>query len=161
MADRTDAVIELERTDTETGEDKTKAEESETKKEELRTFVTLVTLEVLKKVGALQGIKDKEWNKYTLLLVDKTLEGLPEGINLFVRPKTVAKAVIVELRGKFGKKLKFMLHLEDPGVDAVIAECFQSQIIALIGVRQRFNFFISLLRNVSICWHLNCHPANF
>ncbi|KAF0021882.1 hypothetical protein F2P81_025864 [Scophthalmus maximus] len=56
------------------------------------------------------------------------MEGLPEGIFPTMTSKKMAMAVVKELRAKFGKKLKYMLFLEDLGVEAVLTECFQSHI---------------------------------
>ncbi|KAF0024165.1 hypothetical protein F2P81_022967 [Scophthalmus maximus] len=118
------------------GEPKSKFTKAE---KQLREFVVLMTTQVLKKCCAL-----KESNMEMLLghiqrLVNKTMEGFPvtESQLPDVSSKTVAKAVVTELRAKYGKKLKYMLLLQDLAVEAIVVECFQAHVRAAPGRTRR------------------------
>ncbi|AWP03497.1 Hypothetical protein SMAX5B_011257 [Scophthalmus maximus] len=112
---RADTEIVEDTMDTGTVEDNTSVEESENemKVNRLRTFVALVTLEVLEKTGAVECFEELKWVKHTKRLVNKTVEGLPAGIVLDVSPKKVATAAITELQEKLGEKLQVLLLVED------------------------------------------------
>lgn len=117
-----DTEIEVDWTDTDT---EIVEDEAEIR---LWMFVAMMTVHVFKMCGTLHGLEEDAWVRCSQRLVNKTMEGLPRGIVPSTTTKKMAKSVVQELGAKFGKRLKHMLFLEDPGVDAIITECFQSHI---------------------------------
>ncbi|KAF0044949.1 hypothetical protein F2P81_001478 [Scophthalmus maximus] len=148
MEDQTDSEIVKVKTDSQMSghradrvnmEDKTGEGKFTKTERRLREFVVMVTLQVLEKCRAL-----KDSNMEMLLsdiqrLVNKTMEGLPvvELLSQNVGSKTVAKAVVTELRAKYGKKLKYMLLLKNPAVESIVVQCFQAHIRAPPGQAHR------------------------
>lgn len=97
---------------------------------QLCEFVVLVIMQVLKKSGTLKDSNMEMLLCHIQRLVLKTMQGLP--VMELQLPngdsKEVAKAVVTELRAKYGKTLKYMLLLQDLCVEDVIIECFQAHI---------------------------------
>ena len=99
-----------------------------------RKFVTKVVMDVIK-MSKLKDASDVELVSLTMRLGKQILKGLSESSFKDECSQSASKAVYSELRSKFGKKLKYMVLLPDPGVLATVVKCFQSQILKSITKR--------------------------
>ena len=110
--------------------------ESETEADsenQLRVFVTLLTVRVLTKCHALQNRSQEEWVTHTKRLVNQTMVGLTLSEDFCPDNKTtkkVCKAVIKDLTKKFcGRRvLESLILIENPAVDTAIIESLQAHI---------------------------------
>ena len=93
-----------------------------------RQFITEVVIDLIKRTK-LKDASDPELVSFTKHLVKQIQKGLSESSFKDVCSNNVSKAVYSELHSKFGKKLKYMVLLPDPGVLATVVKCFQSQIL--------------------------------
>ena len=100
--------------------------DSEEKKRQ--EFVAKVVMEVIKRC-ALKDINNEELDSFTKCLVKEILKGLKEDFVPHMCSKNVSKAVYSKLRSKFGKRLKYMPLVPDPGALASLVKCFQSQML--------------------------------
>lgn len=100
---------------------------------QLRLFVTLLTLRVLNKCHALQNRSNEEWVTHTKRLVNQTMEGLTitEGFCPDLKAtKKVCKDVVRDLQKKFcGRRLlESAIALQDPVVDTAVVQSLQARI---------------------------------
>lgn len=100
---------------------------------QLRLFVSLLTLRVLRKCKALQSRSQDEWVAHSRRLIEQTMEGLtlinghcPD----IKKIKKVCKAVMKDLQKKMGsrRELETVVLLQDPAADKVIVQSLQAHI---------------------------------
>ncbi|XP_042292019.1 uncharacterized protein LOC121913375 isoform X2 [Thunnus maccoyii] len=116
--------------------DPSASSESETEVEsenQLRLFVTVLTVRVLTKCHAIQNMSQDEWVARIKRMVDQTMKGLDVSEGFCPELKTTGKAckaVIKDLKKKFcGKRLlKTVILLQDPVVDKAIIKTLQAHI---------------------------------
>lgn len=144
--DRTETILEKEKnsegpmdqpqTSLESGDPSASGCESTTEAEsenQLRLFVTLLTVRVLTKCHALQNRSHEELVAHTKRLLNQTMEGLAitEGFCPDMKStKKVCKAVLKDLDKKFCRRhlLESLILLQDPVVDAAIIESMQAHV---------------------------------
>lgn len=100
--------------------------DSETKAAEranqLRFFVTVLTLKVLKECRALKGRTQETWIGQTKRLIEQTILGLTNFDDVFLksnRTKKVCRSVLLDLQKRFHRRnvLNASILLEDPMVE--------------------------------------------
>lgn len=107
--------------------------EAESTSSQLRLFIALVALNVMKKCKAIQSQPQDVLVAHAKRLVDQTMEGLlvPEGYSPEHKSiKNVCKAVMKDLQKNVCSKgmLVSMILLQDPAVDAAIIKSVQAHI---------------------------------
>lgn len=103
------------------------------KANQLRLFVTLLTVRLLTKCHTVQHQRQEEWIAHTQRLIKQTLEGLDETVDFFFHMKNtkrVCNTVMRDLTKLFGGRhmLKSLLLLQDPAVDSAIIQILQIHI---------------------------------
>ncbi|KAF0047398.1 hypothetical protein F2P81_001031 [Scophthalmus maximus] len=131
--ERTDTDMTEGRESTEYIDNQTVSEGSVTRTEDqIRVFIAMMTLEVLQKSGIVKASNKEKMASHTERLLKKAMERYP--ITEWIFPNRschqVAKAVLTELRGKFGDRLKYMLVIQDSAVEAFIVQCFHAHVTA-------------------------------
>ncbi|GLD64645.1 uncharacterized protein AKAME5_001618100 [Lates japonicus] len=106
---------------------------AETVDDQLKLFVTVLTMRVLTKCRTLKVRRNEEWVAHTKHLVEQTLEELTvsEGFRPDLKDtKKVCKAVVSDLKERFGRKsrLESVMLLQHPKVDSAIIQSLQTHI---------------------------------
>ena len=117
-------------------DDPSASSESETETEgenQLRLFVTVLTVRVLTKCHTIQNLSQNEWITRIKRLVDQTMVGLDVSEGFCPQLKTtkkVCKAVMKDLTKKFSGRrvLESLILLRDPVVDKAIIKSLQTRI---------------------------------
>lgn len=104
---------------------------TEDKEEQMRLFVSLLTVHVLIKCKAFKDRSQETWAAHTNQLIDKTMEGLrvPKGFYPELKHlRKVSNSVIGELKKLFcgRQSLEYVVVLQNPAVDATIVRTIQA-----------------------------------
>lgn len=108
----------------------------EDREEQLQLFVTLLTVQVLKKCHAFKDRSRETWVPHTNRLINQTMEGLcvPEGFCPKLKHlRKVSNGVVWDLKKQLcGRQImECLIILQDPAVDTTIARTMQTRIMML------------------------------
>lgn len=101
-------------------------------RDQLRLFVSTLTVKVLTKCGVIQNCTSQQWSNHATRLINQTMEGLGACKNIFPDKKSIrntCNGVMIDLKKAFsGKRLESVIGSQDPNVDTVIVQLMQTRV---------------------------------